>query len=154
MTEETAIEPRKRGGARPGAGRPPKGLTKSDIQKAQALANKLKSFSATGLDKLAEKMPDLMEAALEEALDTVDEADNPKPRNIQMLKFLLSLGISFVDLEQFKDRQDGVGSILADAKNNPVSLTQEVHHHYAESADNVPVSTKIDGEAVTAETSL
>lgn len=144
-------KPENRGGVRAGAGRPPKALTKSDIQKAQALANKFKTYTVKGLDTLAQKMPDLIDAALEEALSNVDEAGNPKKRDTNMLKFLIQLGVDFVDMDEIGKKRDGVEGILAGARNNPVNLTQENHYHYG---NNLPGDSSADSEDAEEEATL
>ena len=69
----------KRGGARPGAGRPPKFETQ--LERAKKLAKRLQTALRAGLDELGEAYPELMRKGIQAAL----EGDK------KMLQFLLSL---------------------------------------------------------------
>jgi len=57
----------KQGGKRPGAGRP--ASLQKQIEKAEKLAERLKSSTERGLDLLAEAYPKLMQQAIDMALD-------------------------------------------------------------------------------------
>lgn len=150
------VTKRKRGGARPGAGRPPKGLTKSDIQKAERLAKVFKEFTSVGLQKLAEKMPELYDTAIEEALGPTDENGDKLRPDKTMLKFLIGLGTNFVDLSELGQQKDGVASIIAGARNNPgagpVTVNQTINHY--DEPDRVPADPSGDGPIIEAEATI
>ena len=97
------------GGARNGAGRKP--VLKTQIQKAEALAQKLNFQVKVGLDTLADKFPDIVRVIVSEALGLDDSGNPSRPPNVKIAMDLFKATAAMVDLSDGNERKAFMGTL-------------------------------------------
>lgn len=133
-----------RGGARPGAGRPPK--IAPQIKKAEALARQLSVATKSSLPVVAEAMPELIEAAVTVALGhKLGEPASDRRPDKDMLKYLIDIGIRTINPDELSEG-DGASRVLGRAlqRATEVEIKQENHYHYEGANARIPRDVVID----------